>query len=211
MPSPTHGYARRAMPRSTPATPKDALELATATHLAGRRVDMGTLARELGVGRATLYRWFGSREALLEQMLLARARTFIALAREQAGGAGDERLLQTIRIVVVAAAAARPVRWLVQREPTLALRILAGRRGRMHELLVEESVRDLATTRGEQEAERLRERLDATIQLIAALLWVSIAIGEDPPVERIVRLARELLGGEAVAEAPRRRRSRARA
>ena len=90
------------MPRSTPATPKDALELATATHLAGRRVDMGTLARELGVGRATLYRWFGSREELLEQMLLARARTFIALAREQAGGAGDERLLQTIRIVVVA-------------------------------------------------------------------------------------------------------------
>lgn len=181
------------MPRTTPATPQDALELAIATHLAGRRVDMGTLARELGVGRATLYRWFGSREELLEQMLLARAGTFIDLARRQARGEGDERLADVIQIMVRAAAEAQPVRWLIEREPTLALRILAGGRGRLHGLLVEESLRDLAETRGEAEAERLRDRVDATIQLTTALLWVAIAIGEEPPVERIEALTRELL------------------
>jgi AcrR family transcriptional regulator len=201
-----HGYARAAMPRITPVTPEDALELATATHLAGRRVDMGTLARELGVGRATLYRWFGSREELLEQMLLARAQTFIEMARGQARGSGEERLIATIRIVVRSAAEARPVRWLIEREPTLALRILAGQRGRLHELLVEESLRDLARTRSEVEVEELRERVDATIQLVTALLWVAIAVGEEPPVERIERLARELLSRGPAAARPRSRR-----
>lgn len=76
------GYARQAMPRPATATPQDALELATAAHLAGSE---------------------------------------------------DERLVETIRIAIATAAAARPVRWLVEREPTLALRILAGQRGRMHD------------------------------------------------------------------------------
>lgn len=194
------------MPRTTPATPQDALELATATHLAGQRVDMGGLARELGVGRATLYRWFGSREELLEQMLLARAGTFIDFARRQARGEGDERLVEVIQVMVRAAAEARPVRWLIEREPTLALRILAGERGRLHGLLVEESMRDLAQTRGEAQAELLRDRVDATIQLTTALLWVAIAIGEEPPVARIEGLTRELLSERPARPAGSRRR-----
>ncbi len=183
------------------ATPEDALELATATHLAGERVDMGTLARELGVGRATLYRWFGSRERLLEAVLLGRAEELVALARESAPGGGDERLVAIIRAMIGASTAARPVRWFIEREPTLALRILAGEHGRLHRYLVEQAMGDLDVTGSEAEVEAMRDRVDATIQLVTALLWVAIAIGDEPPVQRIEGLARELLG-----DSPARRR-----
>jgi hypothetical protein len=44
--------ARAAAPRPTPL---DALGLARRRWLAGERLDMGALAKELGVSRATLY------------------------------------------------------------------------------------------------------------------------------------------------------------
>ena len=172
--------------------------------MAGRRVDMGTLARELGVGRATLYRWFDSREALMEQVLLGRAEAYVQAARDDSRGSGDERLMEIVRAMIDASQTARPVRLFIEREPTLALRILAGERGRLHRFFVEQAVRDLEESRGAPLADALRARLDATLQLITALVWVAVAIGDDPPVERIEGLARELL-----AEIPPRRRRRA--
>ena len=175
------------------ASPRDALELATATHMAGRRVDMGALARELGVGRATLYRWFDSREALMEEILLGRARAYAELARSGAAAGGDERLTEIFAAMVDASRTALPVRLFIEREPTLALRILAGEHGRLHRFFVEESLRELAASRGEQAARALATRVEATVQLVTTLLWVAIAIGDEPPVERIEALLRELL------------------
>lgn len=191
----------KASTKARRATPADALDLATATHMAGRRVDMGTLARELGVGRATLYRWYDSREALLEQVLLGRVEAYVEAARSSSHGRGDERLMEIVRAMIAASQEARPVRLFIEREPTLALRILAGEHGRLHRFLVDQALIDLASSRGGPLPAALQARVDATLQLITALLWVAIAIGDEPPVERIEGLARELL-----AEVPARRR-----
>ena len=50
-------------------TALDAFRQARRTFLAGDRVDMQALARTLNVDRATLYRWVGSREQLLTEIL----------------------------------------------------------------------------------------------------------------------------------------------
>lgn len=189
-------------PRSR-ATARDALELATATHLAGRRVDMGTLAGELGVARATLYRWFGSREALLEELLLARARAYAGTAHGRSDGQGDERLMQMVRGMVDASRVATPVRKFVEREPRLALHILAGHDGRLHRFFVDLSLREIALTRGEKQAHELEARVDATVQLINTLIWMAVAIGEEPPAERVEGLARELLAANPARNASR--------
>ena len=47
----------------------DAFRLARRTFLAGERVDMPALARVLNVDRATVYRWVGSRDQLLTEIL----------------------------------------------------------------------------------------------------------------------------------------------
>ena len=60
--------------RAARPTALDAFRLARRAFLDGRRVDMGVLARELDVNRATLYRWVGTREHLLVEVL-RRGRT----------------------------------------------------------------------------------------------------------------------------------------
>jgi AcrR family transcriptional regulator len=38
-------------------------------YLRGRRVDVQAIAGELGLGRSTIYRWFGSREELIGEVV----------------------------------------------------------------------------------------------------------------------------------------------
>src|SRR5438552_1083020 len=58
-------------PRGRPAgATRDAVLSAALYHyLRGQRVDVQALAAELGVGRTTIYRWFGSREQLLGEVV----------------------------------------------------------------------------------------------------------------------------------------------
>src|SRR4051812_44601152 len=51
------------------STPLDAFLLARRKFLAAERLDMSGLADELGVNRVTLYRWVGSREQLLVEVI----------------------------------------------------------------------------------------------------------------------------------------------
>ncbi|MCX4092653.1 QsdR family transcriptional regulator [Nocardia sp. alder85J] len=50
-------------------TALDALALARADFLAGRRIDLGSIATRLGISRVTLYRWVGTREQLIVEAI----------------------------------------------------------------------------------------------------------------------------------------------
>src|SRR5262245_38648428 len=81
MMQPAPGTAlRRQLAAGAPApkpTAIDAFKLARRRFLAGERIDMTPLAEELGVNRTTLYRWVGTREQLLVEILWSLApRTF---------------------------------------------------------------------------------------------------------------------------------------
>jgi AcrR family transcriptional regulator len=64
------GGAERVKPRTTPA---GAFERAREYLRAGKRLDMVQLAADLGIARATLYRWTGGRERLLADAVWAEA------------------------------------------------------------------------------------------------------------------------------------------
>ena len=55
-------------------TALDAFLRARKRFLACERIDMSSLAEELGVSRVTLYRWVGSREHLLVEVIWSLAR-----------------------------------------------------------------------------------------------------------------------------------------
>ena len=61
---------RVAQPRATPA---DAFRAAREIYMRGERIDMQALAQQLGVSRGTLYRWTGSRERLLVDVVWSYA------------------------------------------------------------------------------------------------------------------------------------------
>jgi AcrR family transcriptional regulator len=71
----------RVLPQGTGtpvAIPDPIFAAAVDTFVAGQRLDMRSLARRVGVARATLYRRVGNREQLLDQVLWWRARRLLA-------------------------------------------------------------------------------------------------------------------------------------
>lgn len=103
--------------------PADAVAAACAHYLRGEPVEMSALAAELGVGRATLYRWVGSRELLLGTVLADMTeRTYRAAARG-VGGSGPDRLLALLDRFMHAVVDAAPLNAFTEREPRLFLRL----------------------------------------------------------------------------------------
>src|SRR5213080_4475301 len=111
----------------TQATPAAAFRAARRTYLRGQRVDMQALAAELGVSRATLYRWTGPREQLLGDVLWSLSDAIFEQAKaDHPEHAGPERLLAIFRQHVGALVTARPLQVFLRQETHAALRILTS-------------------------------------------------------------------------------------
>jgi hypothetical protein len=82
------------------ATPLEAFKLARRKFLAGERLDMSELARELQINRVTLYRWVGSRERLLIEVMWSLWNRTFELAHERTQGVDGERAAQTITMAL---------------------------------------------------------------------------------------------------------------
>lgn len=80
------------------ATALDAFALAKRQFLHGERVDMGSLSQQLGVNRVTLYRWVGTREQLLVEILWSLAERTLAdeLKRVEAEEADGNRVARLL-------------------------------------------------------------------------------------------------------------------
>jgi AcrR family transcriptional regulator len=136
--SPAVGTVAEAAPRRgrpPAASREDVLEAALARYLRGRRVDVQAIASDLGLGRTTIYRWFGSREGLLGAAINLAGEPLVDAARAQAAGRGGAMLLDTFDRLNRSLAAAPALRWFVEQERD-ALRILTSSAGIVHPRMV---------------------------------------------------------------------------
>ena len=177
--------------------PADALELARATFLAGERVEMAAVAAQLDISQATIYRWLGSRERLIEQVLDAIAREFIATTKVAAVGDGDERVLDFVRRLMNATVALEPLRAFVEREPQLALRLLLGERGVMRRTLRAALAEIVAEISSPARAKAIDGDLDVLVEVGVALEWATFAIGDEPQIDHAVHIMRVMLAAHA--------------
>lgn len=107
---------------------------------AGERLEMGVLADRLGVNRATLYRWVGSRDALLGELVWRRLDRALAAAGEAVAERG---LVGTARLGALLlglfppsrGSARSPMRRFVDAEPAVAMRVMTS--GVVHARLIE--------------------------------------------------------------------------
>ncbi len=119
---------RRRRGRQPAASRDDVLNAALRTYLHGQRVDVQALALELGLGRTTIYRWFGSREGLVGHVVVRAADPLFDDARASARGTGGEVLLDTFDRINRGLAAAPALRRFLELERD-ALRILTSSGG----------------------------------------------------------------------------------
>jgi AcrR family transcriptional regulator len=115
--------------RPAACTREQALELARKRFLACERLDVQAIARELGLARATMHRWFQTRELLLGEVLAALAEERLSAIRLQTGGSGAPALLATLDRFNRELVAARGMRALLAQEQERALRILTSSAG----------------------------------------------------------------------------------
>ena len=182
--------------------PAHGLELAQRTFLACERVEMGALAAELDVSQATIYRWFGSREQLLEQVIDRTAREFLAVTRAEATGKGDARVLDFVRRFMEVTVTLDSVQAFVEREPQLALRLLLGEGGVIRSTLRDAVAEVVAETRSPEEAQALESEFDVIVEIGVALEWATFAIGDKPRIDHAIHVIGMLLAAHRAGLEP---------
>lgn len=101
----------------------------TELYLEGQRVDITVVAARLGLGRATIYRWFGSREALLGEAIARQLEALVARKRAQVRRRGAVGLLEVLDRVNQTLTRSRAVRRLLEQERQSAMRLLTSSAG----------------------------------------------------------------------------------
>jgi AcrR family transcriptional regulator len=96
-------------------------------------LEMRALARQLGIGRATLYRWRGNRDELLSDVLLwLGLRNLRRAEADVKTPPGPRRLLDVHAVHISRMTDSVGLRTFVRTEPTLASRLLLDAGGKVH-------------------------------------------------------------------------------
>jgi AcrR family transcriptional regulator len=182
-------------------TAEDAFRLARRRWLAPARVDMGALADELGVNRVTLYRWVGSRDRLLVEVVWSLGRQTLEQADDEAraaGAVGAERIVVAVtRFLEVVIASPGLQRWLGE-EGEHAMRLLTRHDTAFQPRLIEAIH---ALLREEHDAGRLALGVEVDLQevayvivrLIESYTYLDLITGERPEARRAEPILRLLL------------------
>jgi AcrR family transcriptional regulator len=187
--------ARRGRPAT--ASPDDVLALVTELYLGGQRVDVTVVAARLGLGRATIYRWFGSREALLGEVIARQLEQLVARKRAQVRRRGAAGLLEVLDRVNQTLTRSRAVRGLLEQERHGAMRMLTSSAGVVEpravaciQALIEE---EMALSGYEPPADPATLAY-ALVHLRHAFLWNDATSGVRGDYERLRDVQAALLG-----------------
>ncbi|MDQ6811777.1 MAG: QsdR family transcriptional regulator [Actinomycetota bacterium] len=122
--------------RHAAASREDVLAAVLHRYLRGRRVDVQAIAAELGLGRTTIYRWFGSRDGLIGEVIVGTAEPLLREARARARGTGGQALLDTFDRFNRGLAASPALRQFVEHERDAALRVITSGAGKVQPRMV---------------------------------------------------------------------------
>lgn len=166
-------------------------------YLRGLRIDVQAIAAELGLGRTTIYRWFGSREELIGEVLIRAAEPLLDDARASARGRGGRALLDTFDRFNRSLADAPALRRFVEAERDAALRIITDGAGVVQPRIVEMIAEVIEE---EIRAGRYTPPVDtatlayAIVKLAEAFLFNDAVAGMRGDVERLRQVEGALLG-----------------
>jgi AcrR family transcriptional regulator len=182
------------------------LQAAREQYLAGQRVDMTVIARNLGVSRTTIHRWFGSRERLLGEVIAVELEQLIASIRRSTRRRGADGLLELFDRINRALSESRALRRLVEEEHLGALRVLTSSGGVVQPRAVaqvEQMIADEAAAGRYDPPAEPAVLAYAIVRLAEAFLYNDAAFGIRGDHERLREVEAALLG-----VAPRKRRTR---
>lgn len=166
-------------------------------YLRGRRIDVQALAGEVGIGRVTIYRWFGSRDELIGEVIARAAEPLLREARDRARGQGGQALLETFDRFNRALADSPALRQFVERERDAALRVIISGAGKVQPRMVALIAQLIAceVDAGTYDAPIAADTLAyAIVRLAEAFLFNDAVAGMRGDVDRLIEIEAGLLG-----------------
>lgn len=183
------------MPPARP-TALDAFLLARRTFLAGERVDMSSLAARLGVNRVTLYRWVGSREKLLVEVIWSLGSQTLKNEIRRTRKTGADRVVTIVGRFIAAVLSNPGFSHFLAEEGELAMRLLTRRDMDFQPRLIEALQKLLAE---EVEAGRIDLPADlhdvayTMVRIVESYIYLDLITGEEPDAKRAEAILRLLL------------------
>ncbi|MET0236297.1 MAG: QsdR family transcriptional regulator [Kibdelosporangium sp.] len=177
-------------PRSAPI---DAFRLARKWFLEGKRVDMQQLAAELGVSRATLYRWCGSRELLIGEVIWSINERSLNETKEKTRGSGRTLLTRTLQRSLAQIRAFEALKQFVAEDAEYALRIITSKQSVVQARLIEWTADFL---RAEVD---LRADIDIAdlsyviVRVCESFVWSDMITGAPPATDKAVKIVDMLI------------------
>ncbi|WP_280249829.1 QsdR family transcriptional regulator [Nocardia abscessus] len=183
--------------RPASATREQVIELARRAFLSGERVDIQAIAGQLGLSRASVYRWFGSRDGVLGAVLAGEFEALLSRADARRRSTGGRRILDVLYRVNRWMTDNEPFRRYFENEPLSGLRILTSSDGPVQPLVVG-TVRELIVRATEEDGydPPLEPALlaYALVRLGEAFLYNDNVAGIRGDVDRLHEVQAALLG-----------------
>ena len=165
--------------------------------MAGERLDMQGLAAELGVNRVTLYRWVGSKELLLGEVIASLSIATFERARREIRGSGPKYVAAVVQRVLEGIRAFDPMQRFLDHDPAYALKVLTSKESNVQRRGVE-AIRGLLEEQMESGALETPADLEDLAYVIMRIgesfLYSDVIIGSEPDVAKAGQMVRLLLG-----------------
>jgi AcrR family transcriptional regulator len=194
---------RRQLMNGRPPAALDAFKLARRKFQAGERIEVSALAQELSVNRVTLYRWAGTREALLVEIIWSLTEPTLTLEYERAPGNGGARIAHALTRFIQDTLDHPGMHRFLEEEGEYAMRLLTSARagyqprfiGAIQEMLEQE------TTAGNLELPvDLHDLAYVIVRLIESYVYTKHITGERPDPARAQPILELLLAGHQAAK-----------
>jgi AcrR family transcriptional regulator len=109
--------------------PVDLHSLARQWFIGAKRIELQKLAMELGISRATAYRWAGSAERLVGQVLASLIDDTFQQILQRTTSTGSERVLEVLERGMYYAQRFEPLQQFLAKDAQLGLKIVASKHG----------------------------------------------------------------------------------
>lgn len=177
-------------------TAKDALALGRRRFRAEQRIDMSSLAADLGVNRVTLHRWFGSRDQYLADVVWSLAERQLTDVVAAVPCRGGERLVAVVTDFVDRTISDPGMQRWLREEGEHAMRLLTRRETSFQARLIDavEALLDEEVRSGHLDVPiDLHELAFVVVRLIESYIYLDLITGERPDAARVEPIMRLLL------------------
>jgi len=194
--TPTPLERRLAGEEEAGVSPLDAFAAARRRFVRRQRIDMQELAAELGISRATLYRWVGSRDQLLGEIIWSFGEVELDRMREAVDTSSVDGFVEVYERFLDTTSSNPALRHFFEAQPEAALRILTSKAGIVQRRLIDVTtgmLRELVDAGALETRVDLRDLAFVLVRVGESFSWTDFITGDEPDAHKAAEIVRMLL------------------